>query len=61
MEWESVVNPTSDLVLKTNKLIEAIPDVHWASGKAGVEVAPEVADKIFALWNDHLLKALRRE
>ena len=54
MEWESVVNPTSDKVLKTHELIEVIPEVHWASGKAGVEVAPEIAKKIEALWKQHL-------
>ena len=61
MEWESVVNPTTDLVLKTHQLIEAIPEVHWASGKAGTEGAPEIAAKIETLWNDHLLQTLRRE
>lgn len=54
MDWESVVNPTSDKVLKTSKLIEAIPEVMWAKGKAGVEVPPEIADKIVALWEKHL-------
>ena len=54
MEWESVVNPASDKVLKTHELIKAIPEVHWASGKAGVEVAPEVAQKIEALWKQQI-------
>lgn len=54
MRWESVVNPTSDKVLKTNVLIDAIPEVIWSKGKAGVEVAPEIAEKILALWQKHL-------
>ena len=54
MDWEAVINPTSDKILKTNKLIEAIPEVMWSKGKAGVEVAPEVAEKIEALWHKHL-------
>ena len=54
MDWEAVINPTSDKILKTNKLIEAIPEVMWSKGKAGVEVAPEVAEKIEALWKKHL-------
>ncbi len=54
MEWEAVINPTSDKILKTNKLIEAIPEVMWSKGKAGVEVAPEIAEKIETLWKKHL-------
>ena len=54
MEWESVIKPTSDKILKTNRLIEAIPEVMWSKGKAGVEVDPEIAAKIEALWQKHL-------
>ena len=54
MDWEAVINPTSDKILKTHELITAIPEVHWASGKAGVEVDPEVAEKIETLWEKHL-------
>ena len=61
MDWESVIKPTSDLILKTNVLIDAIPEIMWSKGKAGVMIAPEVAEKVYALWNDHLLKTLRRE
>ncbi len=61
MDWESVIKPTSDKILKTHKLIEAIPEVMWSKGKAGVEVAPDIAAKIEALWHDHLLNLLRRE
>ena len=61
MDWESVIKPTSDKILKTNVLIDAIPEVMWSKGKAGVEVAPEIAEKIEVLWNDHLLNLLRRE
>ena len=61
MEWDSVVNPTSDNVLSTEFLSQAVPEVDWTRGKAGVEVAPEIAGKIEDLWHDHLLKLLRRE
>ena len=54
MNWESVIKPTSDIVLKTNVLIEAIPEVIWSKGKAGTMVTPEVAAKIDALWKKHL-------
>ena len=54
MRWESVVNPTSDSILKTASLIEAIPEVVWSRGKSGVEVAPEIAVKIEALWQKHI-------
>ena len=54
MEWHEVINPTSDKILKTHELIKAVPEVHWASGKAGVEVASEIAEKIEALWKQHL-------
>ena len=54
MDWETVIKPTSDKVLKTNVLIDAIPEITWSKGKAGVEVSPEVAEKIEALWKKHL-------
>lgn len=54
MRWDSVVKPTSDKVLKTSALIEAIPEVGWTKGKAGVEVASEIAAKIETLWKKHL-------
>ena len=54
MDWEAVVNPTSDLVLKTHELIKAIPEVMWSKGRAGVMVAPEIAEKIDALWKRHI-------
>ena len=54
MDWESVVNPASDKILKTEVLSEAIPEIDWTRGKAGVEVSPELADKIVALWQKHL-------
>ena len=52
--WDNIIDPTSDKILKTSDLIAAIPEVHWSSGKAGTEVAPEIADKIFALWVKHV-------
>ena len=61
MEWESVIKPTSDKILKTNVLIDAIPEITWSKGKAGVMIAPEVAEKVETLWQDHLLNLLRRE
>lgn len=54
MDWESVIKPTSDKILKTNVLVDAIPEVIWSKGKAGVMVSPEVAEKIEALWQKHL-------
>lgn len=54
MRWKSVVKPDSDKVLPASKLIEAIPEVDWTKGKAGVEVSPEIAAKIEALWKKHL-------
>jgi hypothetical protein len=61
MDWETVINPTSDKILKTHDLIAAIPEVHWASGKAGVMIAPEIAEKVEALWHDHLVHMLGYE
>ena len=54
MRWESVVRPDSDKILKTETLIEAIPEINWAKGRSGVEVEPEIAEKIEALWQKHL-------
>ena len=61
MEWESVIKPTSDKILKTDVLIDAIPEITWSKGKAGVMIAPEIAEKVETLWHDHLLNLLRRE
>ena len=61
MEWESVIKPTSDKILKTDVLVDAIPEITWSKGQAGVMITPEVAEKINALWHDHLLNLLRRE
>ena len=61
MEWETVIKPTSDSILKTDALIDAIPEVYWTKGKAGIEVAPEIAARIESLWHDHLLNLLRLE
>ena len=54
MRWESVVNPASDSILKTAALAEAIPEIDWTRGRSGVEIAPEIADKIETLWQQHL-------
>ena len=54
MDWESVVNPASDKILKTETLSEAIPEIDWTKGKSGVEVAPEIAERIESLWKKHL-------
>ncbi len=54
MDWESVVNPASDKILKTEILSEAIPEIDWTRGKSGVEVSPELADRIESLWKEHL-------
>ena len=54
MYWDSVIKPNSDKILKTSDLIAAIPEVHWSRGKAGTEVAPEIAKKIMALWEQHV-------
>ena len=61
MEWDTVINPTSDSILKTSELIGAIPDVDWSRGSSGVMVSPEVAEKIETAWHDHLLNLLRLE
>ncbi len=54
MEWESVIRPISDKILGTGVLTGAIPEISWSKGKAGVLVAPEVAEKILSLWKEHL-------
>ena len=54
MEWDSAVKADSDKVLPTSKLIEAIPEIEWTRGKAGIEVTPEIAARIEALWKEHL-------
>ena len=54
MDWETVINPTSDKILKTEVLAEAIPEIVWAKGRSGVMVSAEVAAKIEALWKKHL-------
>lgn len=54
MEWETVIKPSSDKILKTEILKKVIPEVNWTKGHAGVEVSPEVAEKIEKLWRDHL-------
>ena len=54
MEWESIVDPTSDAVLPTEVLQREIPEVCWTKGLSGVEVSPEVAQRIEELWKAHL-------
>ena len=54
MDWESVIKPNCDKLLKTNILIDSIPEVIWSKGYAGKMVTPEVAAKIEALWKKHL-------
>ena len=54
MAWKTVINPTSDKILKVHELIKNIPEVMWSKGKAGVMVAPEIAEKIESLWKKHV-------
>ena len=54
MEWESVVNPASDSILKTESLAEAVPEINWTRGDSGVVIAPELAARIEDLWKKHL-------
>ena len=54
MAWKTVINPTSDKILKVHDLIKNIPEVMWSKGKAGVMVAPDIAEKIELLWKKHV-------
>ena len=54
IEWETVIKPTSDKLLKTEVLAEAIPEIVWTKGRSGVMVAPEIANKLDELWEKHL-------
>lgn len=54
MEFESVVDATSDRVLATDVLTETIPEIDWTRGRAGVMIAPHIAEKIESLWMKHL-------
>lgn len=56
MEWESVVNPTSDKIFKTERLKELVPEVDWTKGEAGVEIDPEIAGRIETFWALHLVE-----
>ena len=58
LEWEAVIKPMSDKILTAEVLAEAVPEVNWTGGHAGVEVSPEIAAKIEAVWNEHLSKVL---
>jgi len=58
MEWDTVINPTSDKILKTSVLEQAIPEIVWTKGKAGVKIDPDVAEKIYELWDKHLAEVL---
>lgn len=59
MDWEIVINPTSDKILKVHELIKNIPEVMWSKGKAGVMVSQEIAEKIETLWNTHVESILK--
>lgn len=54
IEWETIIKPTSDKLLKTEVLAEAIPEIVWTKGRSGVMVDPEIADKLDELWEKHL-------
>ena len=54
IEWETVIKPTSDKILKTEVLTEVIPEIVWTKGRSGVMLAPEIADKLDELWDKHL-------
>lgn len=54
MDWETVINPTSEKVLPTTILLETIPEVVWSKCYSGKMVSPEIAEKIEALWKKHL-------
>lgn len=54
MYWDAVIRPDSDMILNTSELIKAIPEVYWSKGRAGVEVAQEIAEKIMVLWKQHV-------
>jgi len=61
MEWDAVIRPTSDSILKTSDLAAAIPEVDWTHGQAGTLVSPDIASKLDSLWHFHLLNLLRLE
>ncbi len=54
MDFETIVNPTTDKVLPTAKLATAIPEIDWTRGKSGRIVSPEIASKLEELWRRHL-------
>ncbi len=56
MEWETAVDPESDMVAPTEALQAAVPDVNWTTGKAGVEVDSKNAFIIESIWQHHLEK-----
>lgn len=58
MEFDSVVDPASDAVLPTAALKEAVPEVEWSKGKAGTLIAPELAERLQGLWEEHLEKTV---
>ena len=54
MEWETVINPTSEKVLPTSILLDTIPEVVWSKCYSGKLISPEVAAKVEELWKKHL-------
>ncbi len=54
MDFETIVNPTTDKVLPSSVLAAAIPEIDWTRGKSGRIVSPEIASKLEELWKRHL-------
>ncbi len=54
LQFEEIIKPDSDRILSTEALAAAIPEIDWTTGHAGVMVSEEVAEKIEALWKEHI-------
>ena len=54
LQFEEIIKPDSERILSTEALAAAIPEIDWTAGHAGVRVSEEVAEKIEALWKQHI-------
>lgn len=54
MEFDMVVDPTTDKVLPTSLLTERLPMIEWTKGHSGVLIEPDAALVLEKAWYTHL-------
>ena len=54
VEWEIIIDPETEALLRREILLQEFPQVNWDTQMSGIRIDDHIADRLEEVWNSHV-------